>query len=211
MHVTSVNLGSAQPSPRGRGRQTGIYKLPTAQLLLTPVGVDGDAVLDRRWHGGPSKAVCVFCGDHYPSLAQAYPDGQWTAGAFGENLTLTGLDEESAHVGDIFSLGDVRVQISQPRGPCATLAGRHGIRDFVAVCLRHNWTGWYLRVLAPGVVRAGTELVREWAHPLAVSIAEANAIRYDSGASAAAVARLLAVDALSDSWREDLEPAWRRG
>ncbi|MCC7492186.1 MAG: MOSC domain-containing protein [Fimbriimonadaceae bacterium] len=204
MHLLSVNQGGARPHPRGNGRQTGIYKEPVAVLTVTPVGVAGDVVCDRQHHGMPSKALCCYSGDHYPGWAERYPDGTWAAGTFGENLTVAGLTEDMVHLGDVWQIGAVVLQVSQPRGPCATLAGRVGLPDFVKVCLEVGWTGWYVRVLAPGDLRAGDAVSLRQAHPAAITVREANEVRYAATPHRAGLLRLLAVDALSDEWRRDL-------
>jgi MOSC domain-containing protein YiiM len=76
-------------------------------------------------------------------------------GAFGENLTVDGLDEDSVCIGDVLEIGSVRMEVSQPRQPCATLARRHQVRDMIAIVRRTGRGGWYLRVLAEGPVEAG--------------------------------------------------------
>lgn len=203
MQVVSVNLGSARPHPAGDGRLTGIYKEPVDAIEATAGGVVGDAVMNTRHHGGPSKAICVYCGDHYSAWRERYPEAGFAPGTFGENLTVSGWDE-SACLGDLLRIGAATVQVSQPRGPCATLAARLGIADFVAVCLAANWTGWYLRVIEPGIIRAGDpiELVSPDEHRL--SIARANRIAHARPRDAAQVAELLAVEALAPEWRRDL-------
>jgi MOSC domain-containing protein YiiM len=209
--AVSVNRGAARPHPaHPEEGQTGIYKQPVDHIVVSPVGVVDDSVCDRRHHGSPSKAVCVFCADHFPSLAQRHPELAWTAGAFGENLTVSGLDEQKACLGDVFKVGEAVLQISQPRGPCGTLAARHGLPHFVRECIEFGHTGWYCRCLRPGVIRAGDTLKRVNYHLKGVSVAEANETRYDESAPLDDILRLLSVDALSDEWRTDLMAVWQR-
>ena len=211
MTAVSVNRGAPRPHPAHPSeRLTGIYKEPAAHILVTPVGVADDSVCDRVHHGHPSKAVCVYCGDHFARWAELHPHVSWTPGAFGENLTVSGLDEEAACLGDVYAVGEAILQISQPRGPCGTLAARHGLRAFVNECIDLGRTGWYCRCLRPGVIRAGDAVELLAAHPQGVTVAEANRTRYDESATLDALLRLLAVDALSDAWRSDLFSAWQR-
>jgi MOSC domain-containing protein YiiM len=48
MHVVSVNVGKEQPIRGGKpSGRTGIYKLPqAAPMLVTPLGLVGDAIVD---------------------------------------------------------------------------------------------------------------------------------------------------------------------
>ncbi len=202
MQVVSVQIGRAEPHPGDAAKVTGIFKRPVAALHAGYAGVDGDTVVDTRYHGGPDKAICCYSVAGYEHWRGVYPDVAWGPGTFGENLTFEGLDETSLHVGDCLRLGDVVAQVSQPRGPCGKLAAKVGIRDFVKVCSDHGATGWYLRVLQPGTIRPGDAIERVSEHPDRLTIAAANRIFYARD-NAAELARLLAVDALSLAWRQD--------
>jgi len=73
----------------------------------------------------------------------------------GENITLQNITEDQICVGDHVNLGTALVQVSGPRVPCANLARRIGRSDWVKLTIRENRTGFYLRVLEPGMVQAG--------------------------------------------------------
>lgn len=202
MRVVSVQRGEARPHPGSPGAKTGVFKRPVELIRLGYLGVEGDAVVNTKHHGGPSKAVCVYPSEHLAHWAGAYPRADWSPGAFGENLTVAGWTEADACLGDILRIGAATVQISQPRGPCGTLSARHGIADFVPVCRAAGLTGWYLRVLVPAEVRAGDPIEVVARHPAAFTVARANAVMYAAEPDRAELAALLAVDALADSWRE---------
>ena len=76
-------------------------------------------------------------------------------GAFGENLTIAGLSEESVCIGDIFRIGDVTFEVSQPRQPCWKLARRWRMHELLGLVVRNGRSGWYLRVLEEGWIEAG--------------------------------------------------------
>lgn len=203
MNVVSVQTGRAEAHPGDPSKVSGIFKRPVEAIVAGYCGVDGDMVIDTRYHGGPDKAVCCYSAVGYDHWRAVYPDVEWGPGTFGENVTFAGFDEHGICLGDRLKVGEAVVQVSQPRGPCGKLAAKVGIRDFVKVCCDHGSTGWYLRVLQPGTIRPGDAVERVVAHPDAVTIAEANRIYYARD-NAADLARLLAVDALSLAWREDL-------
>ena len=104
----------------------------------------------------------------------------------------------------MFRIDQVVAQVSQPRGPCATLARRHGLPEFVRICVQAGHTGWYLRILRCGTIRAGQAVSRVSSHLDGVSIAEANRLRYADPPDRRGLERLLAIDALSDEWRKDV-------
>ena len=123
---------------------------PVAVLLH---GLAGDKVT-QPYHGGPGAAICVHLSEHYAFWNTRF-GMDLKAGSVGENITLGNITEDQICVGDQYTLGTAMVQVSGPRVPCANLARRIGRADWVKLTIRENRTGFYLRVLEPGVVQAG--------------------------------------------------------
>ncbi|MGR3377373.1 MOSC domain-containing protein [Salipiger abyssi] len=152
--------GRAAPLP-GSKAQSGIAKAPVDRPLpLGPEGFQGDEQADRRVHGGIEKAVHHYPFEHY-TIWQAELGAlpQLSApGGFGENISATGLSEETVAVGDVFRLGGALVQVSQGRQPCWKLNKRFGVPDMSRRVQQSGRTGWYYRVLEPGRVAPGDRL-----------------------------------------------------
>nr|WP_225741782.1 MOSC domain-containing protein [Halospina sp. K52047b] len=128
----------------------------------------GDAQGDRKHHGGTEKAVHQYCLDHYPFWRDAIGSVEPLAqpGAFGENLVVSGLTEDDVCIGDTWAVGDALLQVSQARRPCWRLNERFGVRDMARRVTETGRTGWYYRVLTPGIVATGDTLeLRERPHP----------------------------------------------
>ena len=205
MKIISINV--AQPETRvyfGKETQTGGHKQAVPQARLTYTNFEGDGQADLKNHGGPNKAVCVYSFDHYPHWEEVF-GVSLLPGAFSENLTIAGLQEAEVCLGDVFRIGDeVRVQISQPRQPCSKLVGKHNRKDLPDLIHANSWSGFYLRVLQAGVVRAGDAAERVERHPLGVTVEFANQVMYRQRADYASLERVLAVDALSIEWQKSL-------
>ncbi len=122
-------------------------------VAVTLNGLAGDKVT-QPYHGGTGAALCVHLSDHY-AFWNTHFGMNLQAGSVGENLTLQNITEDEICVGDHVRLGTALVQVSGPRVPCANLARRIGRSDWVKLTIRENRTGFYLRVLEPGVVQAG--------------------------------------------------------
>lgn len=201
-------LSVGLPAPllcRGKTIPSGFVKTPVNWTLqLGPEGLEGDGQADRRYHGGPDKAVCVYPSEHYPSWSERLGRLLGPA-AFGENFTTVGLTERFVCIGDIVKVGSAVVQISQPRQPCFKLAARHDEPRLALWVQESGLTGWYFRVLWPGVVRAGSQLNLIARPPEAVSVHEANRVMHVDTRDRGGIQRLLAQDALSASWRATLE------
>ena len=157
MKVVSVNIGERKGVKyRGKTVQTGVFKKPvTHPIILGKFDVEGDAVIDRRYHGGEFKACYLYSADHYEFWKNKYPDLEWEYGMFGENITVEGLNEKEIQIGDIFYLGDCRVRVTQPRQPCFKLGLRFGSQTIVKAFSQAPFPGVYVSVIEEGTVKIG--------------------------------------------------------
>lgn len=160
MAKISLFIGDIRPLA-GSGRPTGIYKQPVnGALELTLTGFVGDEQADKRVHGGPEKAVHLYPARHYRRLAEQFPEAAAAlqAGSLGENISTGELDESNVRVGEIYQLGTARLQVCQPRNPCWKIDTRFSSDGMAAFIAENSLTGWYWRVVQPGIVRPGDEL-----------------------------------------------------
>jgi MOSC domain-containing protein YiiM len=198
--VLSVNVAAIRELPRG-GRMvpTGIWKVPVeGRVAVRGVNVAGDEQADREVHGGPDKAVYAYAREDTDwwegELGRDLPHG-----AFGENLTLRGVDVTGALIGERWRIGSVLLEVSEPRFPCWKLGARFGdprmLKRFSAA-LR---PGAYLRIAEEGELAAGdrVEIAERPDHDLTIG-GFARAFLEDR----AALPRLLEVPAVSDTWRD---------
>ncbi|MEE1756073.1 MOSC domain-containing protein [Streptomyces sp. SP18CS02] len=185
MKVLTVNVGRPKAveytdAPSGT---TGIDKQPTDQAVWVSdpgpkgqgaSGVAGDAVCDLRHHGGSDQAVYAFARedlDHWESEL-GRPIGN---GAFGENLTTSGIDMSSVLIGERWRIGSGGpvLEVTTGRIPCRTFASWLGQTGWVRRFTRHAVTGAYLRVIEPGEIRSGDPvgLVHRPDHDVTVEMA----------------------------------------
>ena len=157
--ILAVLTGKARPF---RGDEpSAIGKLPVADAVaVDAMGLFGDEQADRSVHGGIDKAIHHYPADHYDWWRGQLGDVPLldTAGAFGENISTAGLDENSVFLGDRFRLGSALVEVTQARQPCWKLDHRFGAKGVMAGVVKTRRSGWYYRVLEPGTVRAGDDL-----------------------------------------------------
>lgn len=144
-----------------RGVPSGINKtVVTGPLWLGCNGFAGDEQGDRRYHGGPDKAVHHYPADHYRHWRRELGENPaFCPGGFGENLTTVGLDEGMVAVGDTFRLGTAVIAVSQGRQPCFKLNIRFGAASMARQVQTTGRSGWYYRVIEPGKVTAGDSLI----------------------------------------------------
>jgi MOSC domain-containing protein YiiM len=162
--LVSIQVGT----PRLRDREVGLRR-PLDRRWLTafakhpvqgPVrlgrlNLEGDRVADKLGHGGPDMAVLAYSADHYPGWREELGIAEMGPGGFAENFTVSGQDELSVAIGDVYRVGGAVVQVSQPRGPCYKISYHWKRPDLLGRCEASGRHGWYLRVLEEGMVEAG--------------------------------------------------------
>lgn len=195
-------MGGIRPLPP-QNKPTGIFK----SEIIMPAwvgkeGLAGDAQADRRVHGGPDKALHQYPVAHYARLSKAFPDARdlLVPGSIGENLSIPGWDESNSHIGDTFRLGDVVIQISQPRSPCWKIDHRYGIPGMAELIDAEGITGWYFRVLEEGSVEPGCSFALIDRISPCITVQELLAIWRSHRPDPEHLERLSTMPGLSDNW-----------
>ena len=178
--LLSVNIARAEPRQiDGCAVLSAIGKHSVAGPVgVQPLGLAGDEQADLTVHGGLSKAVYAYPSEHLPFWqtvrAQAGVAG-WNdavpAGLMGENLTLAGLLEADAFIGDVLRFAHCELAVSEPRFPCFKFNAAMGFKHAAKLMSANGWCGFYLAVRVPGVIAAG-EAFEVVAGPREVGIAE---------------------------------------
>ena len=189
---------------------TGFHKSPVEnEVQVTTTGISGDGQADLKNHGGLDKALCVYPSEHFCDWAEFLDINTFPPGGFGENLTVVGLLESDVCIGDTYRIGELLIQVSQPRQPCWKLARRWNCKALTPEVQSTGKTGWYFRVLEPGKISAGMEIqlvtkaIRDDANS-GWTIQIANRIIYDPNADTASVEALASFEPLSESWKSQL-------
>jgi MOSC domain-containing protein YiiM len=76
-------------------------------------------------------------------------------GYFGENLTISGLTEDSVFVGDRWQVGGIECVVVKLRTPCYKFTARTGVNTVGKEMVRTARSGWYLSIISPGSICAG--------------------------------------------------------
>ena len=201
--VSTLLVGEVRPLGE-KGVPSGIDKRPVARpLRVTHAGLEGDAQGDRNNHGGPDKAVHHYPFEHYAAWRAAIGPHPLLErpGAFGENLSTTGMSEATVALGDVFRLGSATLAVSQGRQPCFRLNLRFGRPDMARRVQESGRTGWYYRVVEEGVAAPGDALVLvdrplpEWPLKRLLATLYADMLNPDE------LAAMAALSALPENWR----------
>ena len=155
VNVTAVVHEGAWTGSEGR---TGIDKRSvTGPVSFANNGVAGDVIVDTKHHGGYDKAVYAY----------AREDADWweteigreiSNGAFGENLTTSGIDVNAALIGERWKIGTVILEVSEPRIPCRVFAGFWDIPTLIKDFTNSRRSGAYLRIIQEGSIQVGDKI-----------------------------------------------------
>jgi MOSC domain-containing protein YiiM len=146
----------------------GVPKSPISAGRVTFSKVEGDDWNDRRFHGWPDQAICLFSLELIEELkGEGYP---LFPGALGENFTTEGLDFRAVRLGDVYHIGsDAEIRVTKIRVPCRTITV-YGEGIIKAIYDREvkggnvntpKWgrSGYYAEVLKEGSVYPGDQIV----------------------------------------------------
>jgi len=153
----------------------GVPKLPVTAAWVGRLGLDADAHNEPEpVHGGPDQAVSLYSVE---AIARVAADGhQAFPGAYGENLTIAGIDWGALRAGDRLEIGDdgLSIELTDMAGPCQTIAHWFVDRRIARISpnLHPEDARWYARVLAEGRVAPGDRVAIERADRVEVAARE---------------------------------------
>ncbi|HLW54267.1 MAG TPA: MOSC domain-containing protein [Candidatus Angelobacter sp.] len=213
LRVISINVGLPREVEWKDMRvSTGIFKSPvTGPVRIAPLNLDGDRQADLTVHGGPAKAVYAYPAEHYEYWRKELPEVAFSWGHFGENLTTTGLREDTLYIGDRLRAGSAVLMVTQPRMPCYKLALRFDRDDMIHRFLASGRSGFYFSVIEPGEVSAGSDIEILDRDPQAVSVADITRLYLGPERDPDLVERAIRVGALPRNWKTELQLRARVG
>ena len=165
-HVLSINTGIVQPlfvntDATAQSVMSAIRKAPlSGRVTVNRLGIAGDERADMSVHGGLDKAVYLYPREHYAFWVTArervlHRQESLSYGFMGENLTTEGLLETELWVGDRLEIGELVLEVTEPRAPCFKFAARMGYPQAIKHMLQSGLTGVYLKVITPANITVG--------------------------------------------------------
>ena len=203
MNLISVNVALPQEVQWNGGRvMTGIFKQPVnGPIRAERLNLAGDRQADLSVHGGPYKAIYAYPAEHYDYWRHNLPDRELQWGAFGENLTTEGLQEDAVHIGDRFRVGSAELIVTQPRLPCYKLGIKFGRADMVKHFLDSRRTGFYFAVAQEVEITAGKRFELVAREPQSLTVSDiTNLYAFENG-NREMLERAVQLKALPESWR----------
>jgi MOSC domain-containing protein YiiM len=187
---------------RERSWQTSFFREPSPQRRwLATTHLAGNAQADTKNHGTLNQAVLAYAAVHYPCWRAEFGRDEIGPGGFGENFTVDGQDETIVCVGDVYAVGEARIQVTGPRYPCVKISRRWGIPTLTARVAETGRTGWCCRVLQEGWVEPGEPVVLVDRPCPGVTVSIVNDFGHRRNRDVEAAKALAACPLLPEVWR----------
>ena len=181
---------------------TAFFKKPVeGKIFLDELGFRGDGVGNTSIHGGKDLAVCSYFVDHFPYW-QTELEREMKPGAFGENLSLSGINEKQINIGDVFRIGEAEIEVSQPRQPCHKLNKVFALQEMACKVQKTGYTGCYFRVKKKGWVESNSVFERIKEGLGIISIEMVNVLMFKEKKNQDLLKNVVSLQSLSVEWRE---------
>lgn len=134
----------------------GVPKRGVFTAVVGVNGIEGDRQRDRRFHGGPTRALCLYS---IEQIAALQADGHTIfPGSTGENITTSGIDLSQVTPGDRLTLGDtVVIEIMSYTSPCRNIKESFRDEEFSRISqkVHPGWSRLYAAVITEGEIAVG--------------------------------------------------------
>ncbi|HEY9569736.1 MAG TPA: MOSC domain-containing protein, partial [Metalysinibacillus sp.] len=143
-------------------------------------------------------AVCLYPIEHYEKWEKEFGK-PLPKSAFGENLTVRGMLEQDVCIGDVYTVGEAVIEITQGRVPCSTIDKYTSASSLMKRLVQTGYTGYLARVLQEGMVRADDRITLQTKGEGQLTILKCNQIYFTNDQQA--MTHLLTIPALADEWK----------
>lgn len=205
MKILTVSVGQPQLVKVGSEGfvSTAIFKQPVdGRVKVNQLNLEGDAQADLTVHGGWSKAVYVYPGEHYEYWRNELPEMELGNSQFGENLTTEGLLETEVFIGDKLRIGTAEFVVTEPRMPCYKLGIRFGRKDILRRFLQSRRSGFYLAVTKTGELGAGDDIEILSRDENKVTVKDIVRVWVQDKDDVETMGRALKIEAFPENWKE---------
>lgn len=201
---------TGKPAKLANGLESAIIKHEASVLIIKKNVIQHDQVANK-FHGGDMRVVHHYSLKNYESLKRAFPGiaERFVPGSFGENILTEELSENDLNIGDIYSLGSAKIQLTVSRRPCATINFAYQDDRILNEVIKSGHTGWFYRVIEEGEVRVGNhlKLLESPFHGLSVAKLHNQGYGKNKFSDLPFIRRCLDTGLMDPGWRAALESA----
>lgn len=212
IEIKQIYCGQEESIKNAKGKtyHSSYQKMPLNKTSyeIDENGFKLDNQSDRENHGGADKAICIYPLKSYKYLEEKY-DITLPSCAFGENLTILGVDDKDICLGDKFVYGETIVEVSQPRQPCWKISSIVGIKKLTTMVVKEHKSGFYLRVLQSGNIKPNDKLELISRNYPKFTLEFINQIAFNAKENQENIKEVLACNKLAEAYRVSLKRRYK--
>ena len=171
-------------------------------IEVTEFGLNLDKQADKKHHGGIDKAVHIGSYKHFKNYEMQY-NKKLDKLAMGCNIFIDNFVESDINVGDIYSIGDVKVEVTQPRQPCWKIGALFG-KDVSRFIIKNSATGWYVKILQTGNININDKMVLQ-KRVSDINIKELLDYLKNPPKEQKIIDKILSIESLANSYKKDFK------
>lgn len=196
-NIKSIAIGEAQTYTFGEKVFESAYKKDKFfnQIEVKTLGLLGDKQVDGRFHGGFDKAI------HFGSFEHIKTNQELDKLFIGCNILVEDFTEEDICIGDIYNIGEIRVEVTQPRQPCWKIGALFG-KEAKRFISQNHATGWYVRVLEEGNIKLDDKMTLE-KRVSNITIKELSKYLIVAPEDRKIIHEIIGLESLAESYRRD--------
>ena len=197
-NIKSIALGKSKLYGEGRNKFNSAYKKDQFFncIKVNKFGLVGDTQVDKRYHGGIDKAIHIGSTKHFENFTMDKL-------AMGCNILIDSFDENNTNVGDIYTIGDIEVQVTQPRQPCWKIGAIFG-KEISRYIVKNYATGWYVKVLQGGTIDINNPFILK-KRVSDLSIKQLSIYLHTPPTNQEIIAKVLSCESLAQSYKDDFQ------
>jgi len=197
-NIKSIALGKSKLYGECENKFNSAYKKDQFFncIKVDKLGLVGDTQVDKRYHGGIDKAIHIGSTKHFENFTMDKL-------AMGCNILIDSFDENNTNVGDIYTIGDIEVQVTQPRQPCWKIGAIFG-KEISRYIVKNYATGWYVKVLQGGTIDINNPFILK-KRVSDLSIKQLSIYLHTPPTDQEIIAKVLSCESLAQSYKDDFQ------
>jgi len=176
-------------------------------IEVDELGILGDKQVDKRYHGGIDKAIHIGSYKHFKNY-QSQHNQKLDKLAIGCNIIVDNFTEADICIGDIYSIGDIEIEVSQPRQPCWKIGAIFN-KEISRFIIKQSATGWYVRVLNGGTIDINDTMILK-KRISDITMKELSWYLHEVPSDENLILKILSIEPLAQSYKDDLQRAFEK-
>ena len=208
-NIISIAAGKIQEYIKGGKEFQSAYKKDMffQSARVNKLGIVGDFQCDKRYHGGIDKALHIGSSKHFENFKELHGKDIDPL-AVGCNIFIDTLDEKDICAGDIYEMGDIEIEITQPRQPCWKIGALYG-KELKRFIEKQSATGWHAKVLKEGTIEKNDKVVLK-KRVSDITIKKLSSYLHNPPKDKKTIEEILNTPALAEAYKNDLVKAIAR-